>query len=142
MRAYRYLDEIAIADAAFEARGDTPAELFRAAAEALTALMADPARLVPRSERRIMLRHSDLDGLLYDWLSELVTLKDAERLLFSHFDLNVVLEPEARLEAIVTGEPIDPARHALRGDVKAITLHQFNLEHADAGWRARVVVDL
>jgi SHS2 domain-containing protein len=47
-----------------------------------------------------------------------------------------------RLSAEVAGEPYDPARHRLRGEVKAITWHELGIVQVDGGWRARVILDV
>ena len=40
------------------------------------------------------------------------------------------------------GEPIDPQRHRLRVDVKAVTLHRFSIEKTAQGWEATVILDI
>ncbi len=52
----------------------------------------------------------------------------------------VSLTPE-RLEARVTGESFDPARHPERTAVKAATYHQLSIVPAGDGWQATVVLD-
>jgi SHS2 domain-containing protein len=128
---------------AFEATGDTPAELFQAAALALFEGMADTHRLRPKIQKNIRLRHAQLDQLMYDWLSELIFLKDKEGLLFKEFTVQLEHNTEWNLTAVVRGEPIDPKRHGLRADAKAVTYHQFEVAQTEAGgWKARVVVDI
>ena len=39
-------------------------------------------------------------------------------------------------------EPIDPARHMLSHEVKAITYHELKVEPTDDGWLAEVIVDI
>jgi SHS2 domain-containing protein len=51
-----------------------------------------------------------------------------------------VSEPGA-LVAEVAGEPVDPARHQFRMDVKAATYHQVQVRR-NAEWRARVILDV
>ncbi|HEY5595506.1 MAG TPA: archease [Nitrospiria bacterium] len=142
-QAYSFLEDTAIADLAFEATGDTPAELFQAAGQALFEGMADTRRLRPRIRKEIRLRHAELDQLLYDWLSELIYMKDAQGLLFGEFSVQLDRNAEWSLNAVVKGEPIDPRRHGLRADAKAVTYHQFQVSQTETGgWKARVVVDI
>ena len=47
-----------------------------------------------------------------------------------------------RLRAEFRGEPIDPSRHELLADVKAVTLHGLCVEHATSGWQAQVTLDI
>lgn len=139
---YRYLDDVALADIAFEAEGDTLAFLFEACALATTAVMADPATVRPAEMRRVELGAETLEALLYDWLSEIIWLKDAEGLLFSRFLVEVEAGAPSRLAATLWGEPIAAGRASLRADVKAVTYHLFAVERTDGGWRARVVLDI
>ena len=143
-QTFSFLDNTAIADMAFEATGDTPEELFQAAAEALFEGMADTRELKPRVKKEIHLRHIQIDQLLFDWLAELIYLKDAEQLLFGQFSVRLTPNNGVwQLTATVKGEPIDPKRHGLRADVKAVTYHQFEVVQSAAGsWKARVVLDI
>jgi len=142
-QAYTFLEDTAIADMAFEATGDTPAELFQAAGQALFEGMADTRRIRPKVQKEIRLQHEQIDQLLYDWLSELIYLKDAERLLFREFSVQLKQNGEWSLSSTVRGEPIDPKRHGLRADAKAVTYHQFEVVRTETGgWKARVVVDI
>jgi len=141
---YRVLENVALADAAFEAYGDSPAELFVAAAQAVIDTMAD-ATTVRQAWRRTITREADdLSGLLFDWLSELVYLKDAEAVVFSGASAHVEQSPDGRwhLCGTLTGEPIDPARQALHADVKAVTKHLYDVRHVGNQWMARVVLDI
>jgi SHS2 domain-containing protein len=47
-----------------------------------------------------------------------------------------------QLNAVTTGEAIDRDRHEQRVDVKAVTLHRFQLEKTDDGWTAMVILDI
>jgi len=142
-QSYTFLEDQVISDLVFEATGDTPAELFQAAGLALFEGMADTGRVQPRIRKEIRLKHAQIDQLLYDWLSELIYLKDAAGLLFKEFSVQLNQNAEWNLVATVRGEPIDPKRHGLRADAKAVTYHQFDVVQTETGgWKARVVVDI
>ncbi|HEY4485039.1 MAG TPA: archease [Nitrospiria bacterium] len=143
MQSYSFLEDMVIADMAFEASGDTPAELFQAAAQALFESMTDLSRLRPNIQKQIRLRHSQLDQLLFDWLAELIYIKDAEGILLSEFSVQLTQDNGWQLSALAQGERIDSARHDLRADVKAVTYHRFEVGQTEDGrWRARVVLDI
>ena len=80
-----------------------------------------------------------LDELMRDWLAELLYLCDARRLLFCRFDVSV--GPEG-LRAEAQGEPIDPQRHELDMEVKAVTWHGLKVERAGDRWLAEVIVNV
>jgi len=138
---FKYLPDIALADIAFEAEGSTPSKLFESCALALTDIMVDPSTLKKTSSRKVDLASEDVDRLLYDFLTELIILKDVDSLLFAEF--NVEVSPDGKsLSATVSGEPIDRERHLLRNDVKAVTMHMFGVSHHGDGWKATVVLDI
>ena len=47
-----------------------------------------------------------------------------------------------RVQAVLTGERIDPKRHELVADVKAVTLHDLRVERSATGWDAHVTLDV
>jgi SHS2 domain-containing protein len=141
---YRFHDEISTADVAFEAWGETLEELFISGADALLATMAAAPELVEcRQGLQIRLEEADLELLFFSFLQELIFYKDARRLLL-HAERVVIAEKEGTfaLEASVRGDQIDPARHRLLVDVKAVTLHRFQLQFKDGLWKVVVVLDV
>ena len=144
MSPYRYCDDVALADAAFEAWGATLEELFVAAADATANTMAENLEAIEDRERRpIRLEEGSADLLLYRLLEELVYFKDAEGLLLRVPAVSIRTRDGALvLEAEACGEPIDPSRHRLQADVKAVTLHRLRVERTARGWEASVVLDI
>lgn len=141
---YRYLDDIATADVAFEATADTLADLFVAAADATMNVMVDDLETVEGRERRpIRVSSEAADMLLFEFLQELIFYKDAERLLLRVPRVAIERRDGGyRLEAEGAGEAIDTQRHGTGVDVKAVTLHRFRVEETPQGWRASVVLDI
>lgn len=140
---YRYLEDVAIADAAFEVSGHTLKEVFTDSAKAVSNIMVDDLESVARvTEREVKIRSDSLEYLLFDFLQKLVYYKDAERLLFSGFEINIFPGPnDYVLEARIFGEEIDSEKHRLSGDVKAVTMHKFKLEKRGDTWIGMVVLD-
>ena len=141
---YKYLEDVATADIAFEATGRDLPELFRDAADATTNVMIDNLNSIePRETRQIELSNGKLDMLLFDLLQELIFLKDAQRLLLRTADMQITEKDEAYfLKATAKGEPLDAERHHQHADVKAVTLHGFSVEKHEGGWKARVLLDI
>ena len=141
---YRYLEGIATADVAFEAWGATKEETFLAAADAtLNTMVEEIGTVAPREHREISVAADALDLLLFELLQELVYHKDAGRLLLRVRELRIEeTGGEYRLRAEGWGETIDPDRHGLLADVKAVTLHRLSVEKTPSGWRAVVVLDV
>ena len=142
---FRFLEDIALADSAFEASGDSPSELFQAAAQAVIETMVDPATVPPSKTQTIERKDADLATLLFDWLADIVYLKDAQGLVFREASAAVRHDPAQvvwQLQGILTGEPIDQTRHELRADVKAVTKHLYEVRQEGGRWKARVVLDI
>ena len=138
---YRFLPDVALADIAFEAESDSVDGLFETCARAITDIMVDPKTLRPTVERRLSLRSESLDRLLYDFMTELIVMKDVDSLLF--YDFRVGVSPAGTsLKAVAKGEQIDRERHHLRNDVKAVTMHLFGVKHEGKTWRTTVVLDI
>ena len=142
MGHYRVIEEVALADCAFDLEGDDLNDLFATAARALAELMVDPDTLPLTVTRSVALSADTLDLLFYDWLAELIFRKDRDGEVFPRARLDVREGAPASLTAALEGGVIDPARTGLRADAKAVTFHQFRLERAAGGWRARVVIDI
>ena len=139
---YRFLSNIALADIAFVARGDSLPSLFESAARAVTEVMVDRRTLVGRVSRKVELKSPTVDRLLYDFLTELIVIKDVDSLLFKNFKVSIATGREPRLACEMRGEEIDRERHALRNDVKAVTMHMFGVKKKGTRWEATVVLDI
>lgn len=143
--SYRFLEETAIADVAFEADGGTLPELFESAAQALAATMVtDIDQIKRRITKPITLTSKTIEMLLFSFLQELIFYKDAEVLLFNgfHFDIIEQKEESWYLRAEAYGEEINPEIHELLADVKGVSLHDFVVEKAANAWRASVILDV
>lgn len=141
---FRFVDEVTSADVAFEAWGETREEMFSSCAAALLNTMANAPERVQRLQRiEIRLEHQEMDLLLFSFLQELIFHKDAGQLLL-HADGVMIEEREGgfRLTVIAGGEQIDAGRHQPLVDVKAVTLHCFQVGLVDNVWKAVVVLDV
>jgi SHS2 domain-containing protein len=141
---FRYLEDIAIADVAFEAWGATLEEMFVAAAEAtLNAMVSDLNSIEPCELRRFEFEPTPIDLQLYKLLQELIYYKDAENLLLRITALRLQSLHEGFAASVeARGEMIDGAKHELLVDVKAVTFHRFKVEATPLGWGAVVVLDV
>src|SRR5205809_7200632 len=114
--------------------------LFAEAAAALfSAIVDDLTTVEPVQQVEVVLADDDREYLLFDWLKELLYRFDAEHLLFARFAVHVEGHD---LSGSAWGEPLDPARHVLSHEVKAITYHDLRVEPTPDGWLAEVIVDI
>ncbi len=142
MMKYNFLEDIATADLAFEAYGKDLVELFTNSALATADAMANLKTVNPEEKKVIRLRNKEIYGLLFDFLSEIIYLKDAERILFCKFDVKLKEGEVYELEAVAYGEKINPEKQELKMDVKAVTMHMFEVKKVKEGWKALVVLDV
>ena len=142
MEEYIFLDDIATADVAIESRGDTLEELFTASAMATFEVMSDTSSIQPEIKKNLHLEHSEIDGLLFDWLAEIIYLKDSEFMLFGKYDLKITKDTNYQLDAEILGEKINQSKHDLRCDVKAITFHLFEVYEKNGKWISRFILDI
>ena len=138
---YKFLDHTA--DVMFEAVGKNLNEVFRNAALAVFDVQSDLKKIKLKIKKKIKLKNSIIGDLLFDFLEELIYLKDAKYMLFGKFDVKITQKKMVYyLEAFAFGEKINPEKHELKTDVKAITLHEFFLKKIKGGWKCRVLLDI
>ena len=128
------------ADAGIIARGGTLNELFANAALGMFSLMAELGGVREREQRQIELTARDVQGLLVNWLSELLFYVDAEEILFSRFEIDEL--SDTRLRARAWGERIDRDRHELHFGIKAVTRHMLEVVKESGRYRATVLFDI
>ena len=142
--SYEFLEDIAIADIAFRAWGETLEALFIAAGDATLNAMIDNLDAIALKETRTFsLENDELDMLLFNFLQEFVYYKDSELLLLRAQQVHIEQKNgQYHLTAVTQGETLESDRHEQGVDVKAVTLHRFQLEKTDNGWTALVILDI
>jgi SHS2 domain-containing protein len=128
------------ADVGIRARAETAEELFAEAGRGLFALMIENYEVVQAIEElTFQIGGNDVEELFHDWLAELLYTFNARRMALTEF--RVQLGP-AELTATARGEPLDPNRHQIAVEVKAITWCGLKVQRQPDGWLAEVVVDI
>ncbi len=141
---YRFLEDLATADVAFEAKGDTIEELFISSALATTNIMILQTGQIDLKDRReIEIEAEELDLLLFNLLQEMIFFKDTEKLIFGEFNVKIGKKGDKwMLRMKAAGERINPEKHMLHLDVKAVTLHMLEVRKDNNGWIAHVILDV
>lgn len=141
--SFRFLEDIALADIAFEAEGDSVEELFRGATQALMEALANPTTVGSSWERQITKTDGDVANLLFEWLSEVVYWKDADGVVFREAPLTLTHENgKWILCSTLVGSPVESQSQELRNDVKGVTKHLYELSQRGEKWQARIVLDV
>lgn len=129
-----------IGDAGFVVTAPNRSTLFERAAAGMFAVLVDLETVRPAEERSVEVAGSDPDDLLVRWLSELNFLHLTEGFLFNTFRIDEM--GDTSLSAAVRGERIDPARHAIHTEVKAVTYHGLHVAESGGEWTAQVIFDM
>ena len=139
---YRLTDINATADVGLIVESDTVPQLFAEAATGLMEIMVDLDGI--RSDRRLSIdiKADSLEDLLYSWLSDLIYHKDTDNFLVNKCNITITEKSEYILAAELTGDSIDPGRHILKVDVKAVTYYKFKIGRKNNLWFAEMVFDL
>ena len=138
---YKFIDHTA--DVMFEVKAKTLKEIFENAALATFEVQVDLKRVKRIVKKKIKLKSNDIQDLFFDFLEELIYLKDAKYLVFNKFKTNLKEKNgEFLFECVAEGEKINPKKHGLKTDVKAVTLHEFYLKKVKNGYKARVLLDI
>ncbi len=141
---YKYLEDVSIADVAFEASGKNMDAMFESAGLAVTNTMVKNLKSVkPKIKKTIKLKADSAEKLLFNFLQEFVYWKDSAQLLFPMVRVKIELKSGLYfLSATLTGDKLDMKKHELIVDVKAITMHLFEVKKEGNLWKCRVVLDI
>jgi SHS2 domain-containing protein len=142
--AFHFLADVATADLAFDASGDSLQELFQGATCAVIEALADPSTVGSTWRQTIERTDEDPAELLFDWLSDLVYWKDAAGVVFSRSELTLTRQDHDywKLAGVLYGEPVNGSAQTLRADVKGVTKHLYRLLRNEERWTVRVVLDV
>jgi SHS2 domain-containing protein len=128
------------ADVGLRIRAADLNELFADAGRALFSVMvANLDDVRPAEEISLSVTGDETDALLRDWLAELLYTFHVRGLILARFD--VAVRPDG-LTARAWGEPMDPTRHHMDAEVKAVTWHGLKVQRQGDGWLAEVIVDI
>lgn len=136
--AFEILDHTA--DIGIIAYGADFEKLFSNAALALFSLITDLESIQEKLHLDLEVRSEDRDGLLVDWLNELIYCFDSRHTLFNRFDIETLTH--TALKATCYGEDFDPNKHKIKIGVKAATYHLLRLDTDDSGYKAQVILDI
>jgi SHS2 domain-containing protein len=80
---YKILEDEATADVAFEATGKDLNELFESLCLVTNSLMADLDKIEHKTKKEISLKEKTVEKLVFNFIDDIIFLKDSEMLLFS-----------------------------------------------------------
>jgi SHS2 domain-containing protein len=137
---YEYFDHTA--DVGIRVKTADLETLLSDAGIAMFALIVDDfAQIRPTRDLSINVPGAveEADYLLFDWLNELLRVFEETRLVLCRFEVRLSADG---ITATGSGEPLDPERHGLGNEVKAVTYHKLRAETTSDGWEGEVILDI
>lgn len=128
------------ADEGMVVRADDLPQLFERAAFGMFRVLVDLEAVRPNRCVPVTVQAPDRQALMVRWLSELHFLHETERLVFAEWHVRTITTEALTAEA--WGEKIDPARHTVYTEIKAVTFHGLSVKDLGGSWEARVIFDL
>lgn len=145
--SFTFREDIATADVAVEVNAKTLNQLFTDAGMAVAEQSANPKTVKPKIKKEVTLKETILEKLFFNFIEELIFIKDSDAMVFNKFKVDVKQKTkegkkEYALHAVVYGDKINQKTQELHTDVKAITLHLFEIKKAQKGWKAFFILDI
>ncbi|MHA1143198.1 MAG: archease [Candidatus Helarchaeota archaeon] len=118
------------ADVKYRLFGMNLADAFELAGYVFTDTHADIFSVNPIESIEISVSAEDLGSLLFEFIDELIFILSTKFLLISYFENLTINEKDEGfiLHTIAWGEELDPSRHDLRTEVKAMTYHDLSIK--------------
>lgn len=127
-------------DLGLEVWAVTPERLHALAAEAVLAQVAVPHGGEPDVAAHVEIEGDDEADLFVHWLN--TALLEAAVRGATWTRVRVTGLTARRLEAVLEGQRLDPERHVLLREIKAVSHHDMSLSLASPDCRCRLVLDL
>lgn len=131
-------------DVGIQVTAPTLSQLFERAATGTFSVLTDSDAVQTTESSTLTVEGCDHEALMVRWLSELNYRHTVDRVLYGAFEVESIDETDEGfcLTATVRGEPIDPDRHTVYTEIKAITFHGLDVHETEDGWAVQVIFDL
>jgi SHS2 domain-containing protein len=121
--------------------------LFQKAAEAMMSVIVDPKTVRCNDDIRISVEGMTVEELFLSWLKEILYQVEKEGMVFSRFNIyrdnfSHHQAEKYRIYGKLEGEKIDPLRHEICMEIKAVTRHGFYLEKRGSYWESKILFDV
>ncbi len=128
----------------FSAWAESLPELYATCARALTSTLVDIESVGKRLPMTVELHGDDLETLMFNWLSEILYLFDAERIFFSEYTVTRFenIGDDYHMQVDLHGEKYNENTQQVKTYVKAITFHQLAIKLIEDGFQAQVYLDI
>ena len=128
------------ADVGLAARADSAAELLKALAECMCDQVCLRKNVSPENKRTIAVEAPDFEALTVDFLDAVLAAIQTDRFAVASVKVTDVTHTSAAAELL--GADLDPDRHEILTEIKAVTYHELEAVERGGQWTARVILDL
>ncbi|MBI5740337.1 MAG: archease [Nitrospirae bacterium] len=142
-------------DVGLRVRGHSVTELFVNAAEGMGELITDTSLIDVKEEKEVALTSDGTEGLLIQWLNELIFLFDTHGFIGKIFRVDITGgqgsggkgqgdrgRDEVKLTAKISGGLFDQGVNESRLLLKAATYHDLSIRQVGSYWEAEVIFDI
>lgn len=139
MKTYELLEHTA--DIFIKANGKTLSEAFENAAIGMFDIIYPTSKVGSIGEYQLEHKSADLEQLLVEWLSELLYIYETQNVLFSSFKVQLD-ETQLSLKCQAFGEKVDPSKHIISDEIKAVTYHMLEIGQESDHYFVKVLFDI
>lgn len=136
--AYEVVDHTA--DTGIRVKAPDLRSLFSEAARGMLEQMLDPQTIKPVDACVLAVEGMDTTDLMINTLRELLYLFAGKAMAVQSFVLSSL--EDVRLTGRAFGEPFDPARHAVRTEIKAVTYAGGDIRKRPEGFEVTLIFDV
>ncbi|GAB4300919.1 MAG: archease [Ignavibacteriaceae bacterium] len=139
---YRFIDHTA--DIAVKLEAEDYEELFTIAASAWRKSVVDSEPEGISDSQRISLSSETAEELLVSFVNEINYLLNVKKWLFDEIEKIQIIKSDSsfKLDALLNGKIIDPARAELKTEIKAVTFHQMKIIYDKGLYSTMLVFDI
>lgn len=128
------------ADVGVSACGESLEESFENTAKGMFSIMTNIEKVGNIEKIRFTIEEDEIDALLVSFLTKLLEIRDVYSLFLSEFEVKISRNDVWHLDAKVGGEEINPEKHELKVEVKAVTYHMLEVDIENK--KCRVLFDI
>lgn len=131
-------------DIGIQVTAESLPQLFERAATGMFGVLTDVDTIRPEQRTKFEVTGSDREALMVRWLSDLNYDHTVDHLVFTDFEVDAIEETSdgLTLTASAGDEPIDPDRHTIYTEIKAVTFHGLEIQETDGTWTVQVIFDM
>ncbi|MFO7889409.1 MAG: archease [bacterium] len=122
-------------------------DLFTEAAQVMVSIIIDRETVKIKENSSITLEAESLEELFLQWLKEVLYVMEKDEMIFSEFHIendnfSYCDDFKYFIQATLEGEKLNPKRHSICTEIKAVTRHNFFLKKEDNLWKTFVLFDI